>query len=84
MIAPRQPLHCSWPLKFFETRPNFDRKAENQTYIQWLRDVFKDVDDASGVEYDQDEDEDEGDEKEEEDDEDGGASVCYLDIMPHN
>jgi hypothetical protein len=35
--SPYQLLHCSWPLKFFERREYFNRRAENQTYVEWLR-----------------------------------------------
>ena len=34
---PRQLLHGSWPLKFFERRERFNREAQNQPYIEWLR-----------------------------------------------
>jgi hypothetical protein len=40
-------LHCSWPLKFFETRPYFNRKEENLPYIEWLRDAFADSEEES-------------------------------------
>jgi hypothetical protein len=38
--TPRQFLHRSWPLKFFEKREYFSREAENVPYVDWLRDTF--------------------------------------------
>ena len=79
----------SWPLKFFERRQYFDRKAENQPYIEWLREPP--FNDGSGEEWkeneedddDEDEDdEDEDDQDEDDDEEDGGASVCISRLCP--
>jgi hypothetical protein len=67
--ATRQSMHCSWPLEFFERREYFDRSAENQPYIEWLRYPFRDPDNAPGMTDD--EDEDEEDDEDDEDDEDG-------------
>jgi hypothetical protein len=39
---PRQGLHPSWPVKLFANPRYFDRKAENQPYIDWLRETFYD------------------------------------------
>jgi len=38
--TPRQFLHRSWPLKFFEKREYFSREAENVPYVDWLREWF--------------------------------------------
>jgi hypothetical protein len=39
--SPRQSLYRSWPLELFGTPRYFDRKAENQPYIEWLRDWYR-------------------------------------------
>jgi hypothetical protein len=75
--VPHRSLHCFWPLRFF-ARQNFRREAENQPYIEWLRDNFKD---ASGEEWKENEEEDD-DEDEDDDEEDGGASVCISRLYP--
>jgi hypothetical protein len=85
--VPRRSLRCSWPLRFFERRQYFNREAENQPYIKWLRDAFRDAfRDASGEEWKENEededDEDEDDDDEDNDDEDGGASVCISRLCP--
>jgi hypothetical protein len=76
--VPRRSLHCFWPLKFFERRQYFHREAENQPYIEWLREFFKD---ASGEEWKENDEEDD-DEDEDDDEEDGGASVCISRLCP--
>ena len=74
----RQSLHGSWPLKFFQTRPHFNRKAENQPYIEWLKDLCE-VDETGEEEGGEDGDEN-GDEEYADDDE----SVCVFEfVSPH-
>jgi hypothetical protein len=73
--VPRQPLHRSWPLKFFQARPHFNRKAENQPYIEWLKDYLYEGDEAS-------EDGDDGDDNDNEDYADDDVSVCMFEFVP--
>ncbi|PMD29265.1 hypothetical protein L207DRAFT_261625 [Hyaloscypha variabilis F] len=60
--APPPPCRVSWPLKFFESRRYFSRNAENQPYIEWLKDYL-----LGGDEWSESEDEDEEEEEEESD-----------------
>lgn len=77
--ASRQSLHGSWPLKFFQARPHFNRKAENQPYIEWLKDYLSEVDEAGEEEEEEDVDENR-DEEYAADDE----SVCVFEfVSPH-
>ncbi|PMD62170.1 uncharacterized protein K444DRAFT_363253 [Hyaloscypha bicolor E] len=57
MAVPREPLHCSWPLKFFETRPNSDRALENQPYIDWVKECVSDSWGAGDDSHDEDDSE---------------------------
>jgi hypothetical protein len=61
-----QSLPCYWPLEFTNRR-QFDRKAENQTYIEFLQTRFDDGDDDE----DDDDDDDVGNSSEDEDEVDG-------------
>jgi len=58
----RQSLNPSWPLKFFGAR-YFDRTAENQPYIEWLRNYVDKGWDSVNISNNE-EDEDEGEYKE--------------------
>lgn len=79
----RQSLHGSWPLKFFQTRPYFNRKAENQPYIEWLKDYLYEVDEA-GEEEEEEEEERGGDETGDEEYADDHESVCVIEfVSPH-
>jgi hypothetical protein len=71
----RQSLHGSWPLKFFQARPHFNREAENQPYIEWLKDYLYEVDEAG------EEEEEEGGEKGDEEYADDDESVCVFECV---
>lgn len=86
----RQSLHRSWPLKFFQARPHFNRKAENQPYIDWLKDYLCEVDEAGEEEDDNDSDDDndddggDGDENRDEESAGDDVSVCVFEfVSPH-
>ncbi|KAE9375793.1 hypothetical protein N431DRAFT_454401 [Stipitochalara longipes BDJ] len=66
--ASRQSLHGSWPVNFFDRRPYFSRKAENQPYIEWLEDYPLGEGDEDGEDDEECEVEEEGDEEDEGDD----------------
>lgn len=57
--TPHLALRCHWP-KELRQRRRFDREAENQPYVEWLRDGF-DVGEEDLAENDDDEDDDDGD-----------------------
>jgi hypothetical protein len=71
--TPRLRLHGSWPLKVYEAPRIFDRKAENQPYIHWVKGSFGYVEESSDEEDVDDDDTDEG--TDEEDDEHSDAPV---------
>lgn len=82
---PRHSLRCYWPPCFTERRP-FDRKSENQTYLdyiqaeQYLGEEITDdeEDDEDDDEYD-DKDEDEDEAEVESEDKDGASSEDEVD-----
>jgi hypothetical protein len=76
-----QSLHCSWPLNFFRRRNFFSRKAENQPYVEWLRDVFKGAEVGTGVEDEEDDEEDNEDNGEPREDEIESEDQRYLDSL---
>jgi hypothetical protein len=76
-----QSLHCSWPLKLFERRACFDRKAENQPYVEWLRDDFKGAEVGTGVEDEEDDEEDNEGYGEPREDEIESEDQRYLDSL---
>jgi hypothetical protein len=71
---PHQFLRPHWPQEFSIRRREFDRKAENQTYIEWLRDNFTDGDSAEDEEEDEEDEGQDEDDKVEDEDEDNSDS----------
>jgi hypothetical protein len=68
--SPRQSLQCSWPLEFFESPRFFNRKSENQPYIEWVEGKF---------DYSEEDDEEEDDDDtDEEDNEWDNELVCTI------
>jgi hypothetical protein len=56
----RQGLHPSWPVKLFASPRYFDRKAENQPYVDWLREAFYDSCGNNGSSSESEDDTEEG------------------------
>jgi hypothetical protein len=61
--APRQSLQGSWPLKLFANPRHFDRNAENQPYVEWLKGYYWEGEECFGDDDDSEESEEEEERK---------------------